>query len=567
MIQNISFSIGKKLIVLVLLVSVTVLVIGAYLTFTYAEQILKEDAKQQLAAESAFRGEVIRNILNVRIIEMEALVRDHRVQESMAAISVSDGHSISRDVDVLTGVIQEFQDNKGTEIGISDINIVDENGMSYLGGENFDDSILFEDKMAGTFVDFERTRDGKIILIAAPINIDGVFLGALVGRMGADEIDQILLDRSGLGDTGETYIVNRDRLMVSESRFIDNAVFSKRVDTHPVVECFDNNAQVVGLYNDYRDIPIFGSSYCFDWFVLLTEIDESEVISPILTLQDRIIEAGIIIMLVMSALAFVLSRRISQPLVKLQKAANEIAGGNFGVRTEITTNDEIGKLSESFDAMSKKLEESLHEIRLSENVIKQQEEMLLNFSEESENSFVCLVDVKDSTKIAAGLSDEQTGRMYSTFLNFMADIVKKYDGTIVKNIGDALLFCFRRVESSDIDAFNNAVECCLGLLESRSRLGEELRSRDLPPIEFKISAAYGPVRIARISTSRVDDIFGSTVNRCAKINSAAPTNGLVVDETIRNILADSDRYVFEKLEDEWFRTEYGYSVFIIRRGS
>ena len=47
-------------------------------------------------------------------------------------------------------------------------------------------------------------------------------------------LDQILLNRSGLGETGETYLVNTDKLMITESRFIENAIFNQRVDSPPV---------------------------------------------------------------------------------------------------------------------------------------------------------------------------------------------------------------------------------------------------------------------------------------------------------------------------------------------
>ena len=54
----------------------------------------------------------------------------------------------------------------------------------------------------------------------------------------------------------------------------------------------------------------------------------------------------------MAIVAFVLSKQISRPLIKLKKAVNEIANGNFDVKTDIKSKDEIGELSTSFDYMS-----------------------------------------------------------------------------------------------------------------------------------------------------------------------------------------------------------------------
>jgi class 3 adenylate cyclase len=36
--------------------------------------------------------------------------------------------------------------------------------------------------------------------------------------------------------------------------------------------------------------------------------------------------------------------------------------------------------------------------------------------------------------------------MYEIFLNFMAKIIRKHNGEVVKNIGDALMFRFAKCE-------------------------------------------------------------------------------------------------------------------------
>jgi methyl-accepting chemotaxis protein len=195
--------------------------------------------------------------------------------------------------------------------------------------------------------------------------------------------------------------------MLSESRFIENTIFKQKVDTIPVQKCFTEGINYEGLYPDYRGISIYGSSYCANdlGFVLLAEIDEAETIQPILTLQERIFETGMLIITGMAIIAFIISRTFSKPLIKLKNAANTIASGNFEVRTKITTSDEIGELSQAFDSMAQKLQESIIEIKEKEDVIKQQEDILLQFSDYSEKYCVCMIDIVDSTKITANLSE------------------------------------------------------------------------------------------------------------------------------------------------------------------
>ena len=50
-----------------------------------------------------------------------------------------------------------------------------------------------------------------------------------------------------------------------------------------------------------------------------------------------------------------ISRTISIPLKKLEDAADEIAQGNFDSKVNIKSDDEIGKLAESFNFMAASL--------------------------------------------------------------------------------------------------------------------------------------------------------------------------------------------------------------------
>ena len=153
--------------------------------------------------------------------------------------------------------------------------------------------------------------------------------------------------------------------------------------------------------------------------VLLAEIDKAEVEQPINILQNRIIQTGIVITIGMGIAAFAISKSISKPLIKLKNAANKISDGNFDVRTDIKTGDEIGELSHAFDSMAQKLQESLIEIKKKEEVIKQLEgDMLLKFSQHEQNDCVGVIDMTDSTRISSKLSNDDVSKMYEIFLKF-----------------------------------------------------------------------------------------------------------------------------------------------------
>jgi class 3 adenylate cyclase len=267
----------------------------------------------------------------------------------------------------------------------------------------------------------------------------------------------------------------------------------------------------------------------------------------------------------MGIVAFAISKSLSRPLLKLKDAANKIANGDFEVRTNITTGDEIGELSSAFDSMAQKLEESLIEIKEKEDVIKQQEDILLKFSQHEQNDCVGVIDVTDSTRISSRLSDDDVSKMYEIFLNFMAKIVRKHNGIVVKNIGDALMFRFPNVDPNNSEVMKNILECCLNMIESRDELKKELNAENIGELDYKISATYGPVKVAESTTSKISDIFGPTVNKCFKINSLCPKNSIVIGINLYEILRNFDEYEFTQFCSIEIKKKYGYSIFEVKR--
>ncbi|MFB5629446.1 MAG: HAMP domain-containing protein, partial [Nitrosarchaeum sp.] len=472
--------------------------------------------------------------------------------------------------------VQAFQTLVGFSIGLEDVKIVGINGKVFfslgkLTHSDFTQDPLFQKGLKKSIIDFEPSPTGKKMIVVSPIfaqdskkNDEPV--GVIISRMRTESLDNVLVDRSGLGETGEVYIVNDGFLMLSESRFIPNAIFKQKVDTVPVQKCFREGEEFSGIYPDYRKVSIYGSSYCAKdlGFVLLAEIDEAETIKPVLILQDRILQTGLIITSVMIIVAFVISKSVSRPLIKLKNAANQVANGDFNVRTNITTRDEIGELSFAFDTMTKKLQKSLIEIKEKEDVIKQQEDILLQFSDYSETYCVCMVDIMNSTKITAKLSESETSEFYKIFLNSIAEIVKNFGGIVVKNIGDALLFYFPVLHSEEKSILKNCLDCCLTLGELHDDIVKKLEKQKLPVFDYRISSTYGIVRIAKTSISSVNDIFGNTVNRCAKINRLAPANRVIIGEDFYTKAKSLDDYTFKKIDDV-LSIESNYPTYLVSR--
>ena len=565
-----------------MIVSVVALSITGYFSFNNADDVLKQRIEDQLFGESTVRGETLKLLFESRIEQNGILANDPMIQLLVVEINqipedkLKEAKEVNRR-DFLIQV-QAFQELIGFAIGFEDVKIIGSSGKVFfsLGGitnEDFVENPLFKRGLTEAFIEFEPTEFGKKMIIVSPVFADDNKIGddpigVIISRTRTTILDSILENRSGLGSSGEVYIVNNQLLMLSESRFFENAVFQQTVDTLAVKKCFNDGVDFLGSYTDYRDVPIYGSSYCDKdlGIVLLAEIDKQEVEEPIGVLQERILQTGIAITLGMGLVAFIVSKSLSRPLIKLKNAANKISSGNFDVRTNIKTRDEIGELSHAFDSMAQKLQESLIEIKEKEDVIKQQEDILLQFSERSEKYGVGMIDIMNSTKICSNLSDYETSEFYRIFLNSMGAIVKRFGGTVVKNIGDALLFYFP-VEDNEVEkeGLKKCLDCCLALGEEHKEITKKLEEHNLPSLNYRTSATYGIVRIAKIATSSVNDIFGTTVNRCAKINRSAPANGVIIGEDFYDSVKNLEGYFFKKIESEIVSPEHGYAGYIVSK--
>jgi class 3 adenylate cyclase len=169
----------------------------------------------------------------------------------------------------------------------------------------------------------------------------------------------------------------------------------------------------------------------------------------------------------------------------------------------------------------------------------------ISFSGEVQNYCVCFIDIIGSTKISADLTPSQLSRYYELFLNAIALIARNFRAKVVKNAGDALIFYFDDTsDPNNVMKFKNVLDCGLTMGMASNTLNAKMLSEKLPPIQYRISADYGEVSVARSLSSQSEDLFGSAMNISAKINSKARPNGLVIGENLFEIVKALEEYTF-----------------------
>jgi two-component system response regulator ChvI len=196
----------------------------------------------------------------------------------------------------------------------------------------------------------------------------------------------------------------------------------------------------------------------------------------------------------------------------------------------------------------------------------------ISFLDRSMNCCIGFVDMVNSANVTAEVASnrQKIGQYYSIFINTMAILAKNYGAKIIKSAGDALIFYFPKTsDSSNETAFKDILECFTTMILARDIINAKLHSEgNLPSVNYRISADYGKVEVATSTSSKGrEDLFGSTMNISAKINSMAEPNGIVLGGDLYQIIksfsfVNNNGYEFRELRGGYsMGFDHKYPVF------
>ena len=126
-----------------MIASVVALSVTGFLSFNYADQILKERAGEQLLGESTVRGNTLRLLFESRIEQNNILASDPMIQ--LLILEMNDvpenEFQVIKEINRRDFLIQiqAFQDLIGFSIGFEDVKIIGNNGkvfFSLVGNSN-----------------------------------------------------------------------------------------------------------------------------------------------------------------------------------------------------------------------------------------------------------------------------------------------------------------------------------------------------------------------------------------------------------------------------------------------
>ena len=169
-----------------------------------------------------------------------------------------------------------------------------------------------------------------------------------------NKIKKILFERTGMGSSGESYLVGKDFRLRSQSRFYPNKtpyIFS--IKTENVAKAF-KGINGKGVFKDYRGIDVYSVSGLIAIpnlnLVILSEIDVDEVTMPLKKLKERLVGITLAVFLLAVILSLFLTRIITNPIKNMQKSLRIMAEGDYNQTNEFIKNSD--EIKEMFDALA-----------------------------------------------------------------------------------------------------------------------------------------------------------------------------------------------------------------------
>jgi len=178
-------------------------------------------------------------------------------------------------------------------------------------------------------------------------------------------IKDILKERTGLGVTGESYLVGPDYRMISESIFFpDSLPRLIPCKTFGATQAFEGKSGVE-VYPDYRGVPIIGYYRLVDYeglqMALLTEIDLEEAMEPIRSLRMKMFQVLGVILILSFIGSALLAEWLQRPVRRLKKIADKLSLG------ELPENDRREEFIEEFSIIMESMDKLVESLQSAVN--------------------------------------------------------------------------------------------------------------------------------------------------------------------------------------------------------
>lgn len=210
--------------------------------------------------------------------------------------------------------------------------------------------------------DAEQAPDGELqISFIAPMNLVDRRIGSARVVLSAQELEDVTAETTGLGDSGETVIVRADAVgrpvALSGRRHEARGGDVSRGAPEPEREAVGGREGVFTDAVDYRGERVYAATR---WITdpgwgLVVKVDVAEEVAEILALRDTLSKLALSLSAFGIVAGMVLGLVFSRPVRELAEVAERIREGEWDLRADESSEDEVGQLGMHFNRMTEEL--------------------------------------------------------------------------------------------------------------------------------------------------------------------------------------------------------------------
>ncbi|MDJ0681130.1 MAG: adenylate/guanylate cyclase domain-containing protein [Xenococcaceae cyanobacterium MO_167.B52] len=456
----------------------------------------------------------------------------------------------------------------------------------------------------GDFETYRASYAKPAAFLATPIYNNFELIGILAFQISIDQINKIMTgnqnwENSGLGKTGETYLVGSDRGMRSISRFLvedadkylntlkargtperelnqieklGTSILNQKINTTATKKALAGEIGI-DLEKDYRGVMTLSSFrplnlYGLDW-AIVAQMDMSEAFAPIIAFQKQVLIYTTIIVLIVTAIAVIFAHYFVRPINTLMDGFKKVGGGQTNFKIQVKAKDEFRQLANSFNEMldnlhnqqllikKKNLEnENLLLNILPEPVAKRLKDGEQSIADSFSNVTVLFADLPGFNELSSSWSPNETVNFLNDLINAFDEAAERYGVEKVKTLGSGYM-AVSGLSVPRIDHTKRVVDFAINMVRILHSFNREITSSETlkkalgeqkTQLKIRIGINSGEVIAGIVGRSKfIYDLWGDTVNIAHQLQMEGVGNEIHVTEAVYSCLVDL--YEFKSISD------------------
>ncbi len=261
------------------------------------------------------------------------------------------------------------------------------------------------------------------------------------------------------------------------------------------------------------------------------------------TRRQLILLFGAVVVLVL-VLGWLLARLLTRPIKRLADACRALAAGDFNASVPVTTSDETGLLTRTFNQSVQGLRErdrarDAFGRYMSPELYEQIQRGEMELGGETRDITIVLSDIRGFTSLSETMEPRELVGLLNEYFENQVAAIQRYGGSVDKYMGDAILARF----GAPVAYADHAVRAVLAMIEMSEALEQFNQKRERqgqPTIRNGVGANSGAVVVGNIGSSlRMEyTIIWDTVNatqRIAELCKSLDWDLLIGETTARQV--------------------------------